>query len=157
MAAAPAHATTFEGSRQVTGSGAYSQPIGFVPSASAWSADGRGGCTGILNGVDVSDTPVRFRLAVTDPAEGCATVSLATGEGELRFGQRGPRLRFTYRHLGTPVAVHEGRHGGTALGFLTAYTQIARLPRDGLLQCAKNRLKSLPFEWGTQTLSPLVG
>ncbi len=156
--ATPAHATRFDGSCQVVGEGGYERPAGYLPGANRWWMEGRGGCSGTLDGVKVVNHPVDLRITFDDPFSSCAG-SLATGRGALAFksGRRWNRvLRFDQSHVG-PIASITGARGGSGAGYLTAYTQLARQDPAAVSQCASGALTWFAAEWVMKTLAPLEG
>lgn len=157
-AAPAALATGFDGSCQVAGEGGFVAPGGYVPGANRWWMEGRGGCTGTLDGVKVVNHPVRLRVEFEDPVAGCAA-SLAAGDGTLTFEtgkRRGKVLRFAQDHVG-PVASITGGSSGMGLAYLTAYTQLARQDPASVSQCATGTLTWFAAEWAMKTVGTLEG
>ena len=150
-----AGATTFEGSCQAVGEGGFSSGAGLLPAQNDWWLEADGGCSGLLDGRQIGNLPVRVRIRFTDdPLTGCVG-SLTTGSGTLIFrpGSRSRKtLRFDEVQAG-PGAVIIGRQGGKALGYLTAYTQLARQYPDASGQCAAGTLQKFVAEWAMKTLT----
>ena len=154
-----ARGTTFEGSCQAVGEGGFSSGAGLVPAENDWWLEADGGCSGLLDGKQVGNQPVRVRVRfIDDPLTGCVG-SLTTGSGTLTFrlGRRSRKtLRFDEAQAG-PGAVISGRQGGKALGYLTAYTQLARQYPDATGRCAAGTLQKFVAEWAMKTLTRLQG
>lgn len=153
-----ANATTFEGSCAAVGEGGFANGAGYVSGPNQWWLDATGGCTGVLDGTQIANLPVRVRVRFDDPLTGCAG-SLTTGVGTLTFkpGRRSrKRIHFEEAQVG-PAAAISGRDGGTAFGYLTAYTQLARQYPDVMDRCLAGTLEKFVAEWAMKTIEPLEG
>ena len=101
-----AHASSFSGSCELSGTVVFSPPMTTTPQSIAQSADATGTCNG---------KPARYRAQSSGDNVSCA-FGLDTGSGVLRIGRRS-RIAFTmteYRGGATPLIHLTGARGGDA-------------------------------------------
>jgi hypothetical protein len=105
MSPTAAHASSFSGSCEFSGTVLFSPPMTTTPQTVAQSADATGTCNG---------KPARYRARSSGDNVSCA-FGLATGSGVLRVGRSRIRFAMTeYRGGATPLIRLTGRRGGEA-------------------------------------------
>jgi hypothetical protein len=158
-AAPGAHAQpTFDGTCTVDGWVETVRGMGVVPAESnSYSGRLRGGCSGTLNGEEVADAPVRARFANKETASSCFSSMGTGGRLELMFKRPG-RSRFPLRFRNVAQTIRfEGLEGGTALGYGTAYTRLARQDPDTAAECLSGSVDGFVIEVTLKTIGAISG
>lgn len=158
--AAPAAAATviWEGQCTILGESTFEQPIGGIPGPARYTDAGTGRCTGTLNGVAVSDTPILLA------AEGMGSVGCLASQsvmfGTLTFtrGTRSGRDDLVTHYageasggLGQMVSRSRGRDGGYGIAYVRALSDQTTIDA-----CRTQTLESTRWQATTQTLTPSV-
>lgn len=164
--AAPAGAaTSFDGQCSIDGKSDFGTPLHFEPQQMNWtftSHPGGGRCTGRLNGVPVTDTPVDVFVRAQGPIScGVAGWSLeAPFEATFPADTTGENTitgQLSLAAVAAQNAVYvEGRNGGFAAGRASFFGQNDQV---AVIQgCADgNTVRSLNVNVTIQTVGPLRG
>lgn len=155
-----AHATSFDGSCEFTGSVQFSPPMTNTPQPIAQSANAPGTCSGTLTdrrgrAHKLSDAPARYVATSSGDAVSCV-FGVANGGGALvfRFG----RVRFAmteYRGGATPLIHLAGRRGGDAWMPVTPSKDSD--PVAAVQACAGGGLSSFALDAHMQTVGAMRG
>jgi hypothetical protein len=149
-----ASATTFSGNCGAVGLGTYAEPVGYTPSSTPWTYKGRGHCSGSLDGHDVSLAPIRVRLRFQDDLASCIS-SRGTATGKIRFAGGAGVIRFRARSVYQSMTT-TGFSGGTAVGYMSAYTRLSENSTGEPRECASGKLRDFVADWSLQTVTPLI-
>jgi hypothetical protein len=147
---------SFDGSCSVQGTSTFTPPATNTEQELKVGYEGRGTCTGTLDGRDLSNTPVEMQSSGRSLGSCQRARTLAPAQGALTFGD-GTTIRYTldFTSLLTEVDLtYYGERSGTAPGHGTFLTQ--RTPPDVAAQCAGEGAKDVPLDISLTTDSPLV-
>jgi hypothetical protein len=156
--AATASATTFSGGCSTAGTVTITPPSGFIPHAASHHYDGRGECSGTLDGVRVASAPVTYIGGAAFGIHSCEFNSSTRGPAVLTFFPGTPReraLRVLQSTTGTGAVylpLVQGAQSGIALGTLA-------LPftADVIAACQTSSFGSWPITIAFGTITSLVG
>jgi hypothetical protein len=154
-----AHASSFDGSCDFSGTVRFDPPMTTSPQPVAQSADAQGACTGTV--VDrrgshkLNAAPATYRARSSGDAVSCA-FGVANGEGVLTL--RRSRVRFTmteYRGGATPLIHLQGRRSGEAWMQVTPSQDSD--PVAAVEACNAGGLSSFALDAHMQTVGAMSG
>jgi hypothetical protein len=155
-----AHATSFDGSCDFSGTVRFDPPMTTTPQPVAQSADAPGACSGTLTDRrgrrhTLNAAPTRYQASSSGDAVSCA-FGVATGGGRLTFGAATIRFTMTeYRAGATPLIHLQGRRGGEAWMQVTPSQD--EDPVAAVQACNAGGLSSFALDGHMQTVGALRG
>lgn len=154
-----AHATSFDGSCDFSGTVRFDPPMTTTPQPVAQSADAPGTCSGTLVDRRRSDklnaAPATYRARSSGDAVSCA-FGVASGGGVLTLGRS--RIAFTmteYRGGATPLIHLQGRRSGEAWMQVTPSQNSD--PVAAVQACSAGGLSSFALDAHMQTVGAMSG
>jgi hypothetical protein len=147
---------SFEGSCSVAGLVRFSPPAKNASQRLSYTYDGTGTCTGVLNGAEVTDAPVRMQHAGRSEGGCVRAETTVPSEGALTFAG-GETIGYTldFTTAATEVdGMMYGERSGVGRGKATFRTD--RTPPDVAARCAGDGVSEIPMDLTFSTDSPLV-
>ena len=153
---------SFGGSCSLQGTTYFNPPVTNTEAKQRWHFEGRGSCTGTVDGRSLADTPIVAHIG-GGLRSSCLAAESNHSFGWARFTMGTARrnddamIRFSFQGRGTLTEIDftlRGRRGGSAHGHATFLT--TRTPPDTALRCSGTGVDKVPTDVSVQTDSPLV-
>ena len=151
-----ASAATWEGGCTIDGESTFERPIGALPRPVRYTDAGTGTCTGRLNGVPVTNTPILLAAEGMGSVGCLATDSIMFGTLTFTNATRSPRDDVRVRYsgeangsLGHNVSRSRGADDGYGISYVTSRSDPSMARR-----CQENTVDRVRWTATTQTLTP---